>query len=737
MLTPFPVCQFRSSRPSCDLVRLVNIFSMSSHAQPQAGGSWGPSVSTVAPPLGLASTFSFPLAQPSAGGPWGGSVTTCAPSFGLAAPSLASAQPLAGGPFFGLTQTSAQPLAGGSSGLTFPVHAQSMAGGLWGGPASTCAPSLSLAPSFASAQLSAGGPPHGLTLTSAQPSAGGPSGLTFPAHAQSMSGGLWGGPVTTCAPSLSLAPSFASIQLSAGGPPRGPMLASAQPMAGGPSGLTIPGLTQPPVGGAWGGSGFLSSTSYGPSPPSVALAQPMAGGSRPGLVWSLSQAQSSVGQPGLGSASSCAAPFFQAPALSTAPAPHHSGPGLSGAPLGSHTLGLSLPPQHLAVGSLPSPVPASGPSSTSRPSTPFRPWDGQARYEPISPPCPPLEGERELNGKSLPSILRWLQTVDGKLVTTRPHRTHIQSEAESMAQGHQPLEGELLASQSSLLGELFLAVGLEVSGQKTTADEDHTFRAPTPKPLRPGQFLPSSRKLRPFKSAPLLGPGPLPSGPLGLAEGDKAILASHEGRSNAALTCTLPDKALSDWEETLRLALESSSFSDTLINVLFKDAKGKLDSPVSVEQREALLLASSTAIRATMECVVRAYHNIILARRDGVLAKAKSRLPAADKEGLRVLPISPPSLFGPEVAKTPSLQPPSEATLAVREMAKALTPRKPLPGGSSGQQQNSPGKKRFGSSPKGKGPLKSARFAPYRKGAQGPKGQKPSPKAPAKGKHPQ
>ena len=133
MLTPFPVCQFRSSRPSCDLVRLVNIFSMSSHAQPQAGGSWGPSVSTVAPPLGLASTFSFPLAQPSAGGPWGGSVTTCAPSFGLAAPSLASAQPLAGGPFFGLTQTSAQPLAGGSSGLTFPVHAQSMAGGLWGG----------------------------------------------------------------------------------------------------------------------------------------------------------------------------------------------------------------------------------------------------------------------------------------------------------------------------------------------------------------------------------------------------------------------------------------------------------------------------------------------------------------------------------------------------------------------------------------------------------------------------
>ena len=72
MLTPFPVCQSRSSRPSCDLVRLVNIFSMSSHSQPQAGGSWGPSVSTVAPPLGLASTFSFPLAQPSAGGPWGG-----------------------------------------------------------------------------------------------------------------------------------------------------------------------------------------------------------------------------------------------------------------------------------------------------------------------------------------------------------------------------------------------------------------------------------------------------------------------------------------------------------------------------------------------------------------------------------------------------------------------------------------------------------------------------------------
>ena len=344
-----------------------------------------------------------------------------------------------------------------------------------------------------------------------------------------------------------------------------------------------------------------------------------------------------------------------------------------------------------------------------------------------------------LNGKSLPSILRWLQGVDGKLVTQRPQRSFIQSEAESMAQELQAPEGELLAAQSPLLGDLFQAVGLEVGGQKAMVDKDPTFRAPPPKLLWPGQYLPPSKNLRPFKAAPLLGPGPLPSGPLSLTEGDKVILASHDGKSNASLSCTLSDKTLSEWEETLRLALESSSFSDTITNVLFKDAKGPLGSPVSLEEREALLLASSAAIRSTMDCLMRSYYNVVLARRDGALSKAKSLLPATDKENLRTLPLEPPSLFGSEVSKTPALQPPSEATLAVREMAKALTPRKPTPGGSSGQghQQGGAPKRRFGSSPKGKSPQKSPRFAPYKKGSQGQKNQKPASKAPVKGKHPQ
>ena len=308
-----------------------------------------------------------------------------------------------------------------------------------------------------------------------------------------------------------------------------------------------------------------------------------------------------------------------------------------------------------------------------------------------------------------------------------------------MAQEHQPPESELLASQSPLLGTLFQAVGLEVSGHKTSADKDQSFSAPLSKPLRPGQFLPPSKNLRPFKASSLLGPGPLPSGPLSLTEGDKVILPTHEGKSNAALSTTLSDKALSDWEELLRLALESSSLSDTLTNTLYKDAKGKLTSPVSPEQREALLLASSSAIRSTMDCLTRAYHNVILARRDGVLAKAKSRLPSSDKELLRALPLDPPALFGQEVAKTPALQPPSEATLAVREMAKALTPKKPAPrsGPSGHQQSGGSNKRRFGPSPKGKSPQKNPRFAPFRKGSQGQKSQKPPSKAPVKGKDPQ
>ena len=115
-------------------------------------------------------------------------------------------------------------------------------------------------------------------------------------------------------------------------------------------------------------------------------------------------------------------------------------------------------------------------ATTALPSTSFCPWDEQARCEHFLPPCPPLKGERELSGSALPSTLVWLQSVNEDLVAQRPLRILVQSEAESLSQEHHTSKGNLLAAQSSLLGVLFLAVGLEMSG-------------PSSKLLWPGHFL--------------------------------------------------------------------------------------------------------------------------------------------------------------------------------------------------------------------------------------------------------
>ena len=416
---------------------------------------------------------------------------------------------------------------------------------------------------------------------------------------------------------------------------------------------------------------------------------------------------------------------------------------------------VQLPPSDLAPSAT---VTSFRPADSGKEASHFRPW--YPVTEPVSPPVTALEKEREsdtpprlvpsrkvVEADSLPSILTLLESVDPLLVTRRAAESGILSEAETLSRAGCQIEGELVATQSPLLTSLFQAIGQEIKGQEHVPEDSGSAPKLCSRPLRYGHFLPPNKKLRPFpKPTPPFSAGALPSSTLKLSESDKSlILPSHEGRSNVSLTASLSDKSLSEWEELLRYALESASLAERFSTTLFKEEKGALPDKTSFspEEKEALLLASCSSMRATLHGLARAYHNVILARRDAVLAKAKSRISAAEKDTLRALPLDAVSLFGSGVAQTPSLQPPSESSKALMEVARALSQRKAPQQQASGQRQTQPNtpnkqKRKFDSPSRAKGQAKKQRFGLGAR-AQGKKPSAPPSKAsaPKSGPHPQ
>ena len=360
-------------------------------------------------------------------------------------------------------------------------------------------------------------------------------------------------------------------------------------------------------------------------------------------------------------------------------------------------------------------------------SQPFRPWS-----EPLPAPGN-VDKEADLDPSSLPSLLQFLRNLDSSLVSGRPPQSDILSEPEALARQGKQVDETLLASQSPLLASILLKSAEEIKG-KEAPEEGPDFRGPGPKPLRQGQFLPSGRRLRAFsKPNPPLAPGALPACSLKLTDSDRAILPSYEGKSNVALSASLSDKTLSDWEELLRLGLENASLAERLSTVLYTQS-------LSVQHREALLLALSTTLRASLNCQARSYLNVILARRDAVLAKAKARVSTKDREFLRVLPLdsSGASLFGKGLSEADFLQPLSESAQALRALAQAAQSK-----GKQGQSPQRGTKRNSSPSPntgvaRGQSPQKKR--VPFRKRHPFPKGDNPkasSKPASKSGAHPQ
>ena len=376
---------------------------------------------------------------------------------------------------------------------------------------------------------------------------------------------------------------------------------------------------------------------------------------------------------------------------------------------------VPLPSSILHTDASPSTLPrisAGSSSLTSRPVSAFRPAASPA-FPDDSATGPTSDGEDQsvrsdplLDPGSLPSLLATLEKVDPSLVVARTKHSDILTDAEALSRAARPADKELLLAQSPLLETFIKSICKEVRGfdacDAASSSKPSDPLLLGPRPLKSGQFLGVHRKrLRPFpKPAPPIAYTSLPDSSLKLTDTEKGLLPSHEGKSSPALVATLPDKVLSEWEEMHRLALESASMAERFIDVLFKDTQDALPegSSLSQEQAAALLLASSSCLKSTLHSLSRSYINTILARRDALLAKAKARIPSAEKDSLRSLPLDPAGLLGPTALLSPALKPPSESNAALLEVAKALksaSPHKPPP---SRQRQFTPARKRVHSS---------------------------------------
>ena len=279
---------------------------------------------------------------------------------------------------------------------------------------------------------------------------------------------------------------------------------------------------------------------------------------------------------------------------------------------------------------------------------------------------------------SLPSLLASLETVDPSLVTERASQAPILTDAETLARASRPTTRELVATESPILAS-FLSSGVqEIRGfdGSIPSSEGQDPLSLGPNPLRTGKFLGLNKgKMRPFlKPSPPIACSSLPARSLYMLEAEKAVLPSFEGKSSPSLAALIPDRVLADWEESHRLALENSSLLERFIDLLYKDSIGALpnESSLSEDQRSALLLASAKCIKSNMHLDSRSYLNTVLARRDALLAKAKSRMTASEKDNLRALPLDSTGILGPKAMLSPSLRPPSESTAALLEVAKAF-----------------------------------------------------------------
>ena len=311
---------------------------------------------------------------------------------------------------------------------------------------------------------------------------------------------------------------------------------------------------------------------------------------------------------------------------------------------------------------------------------------------------------------SLPALLAALESLCPELVAVLEQQPKLLTGPEAHAQA-QKATRELRVPESPLIASILEETEREIRGLKGEVSKDETNKDSlvlSEKHLRSGTFLPSSRsRFKAFdKPAHPVALSALPARSLTVQEPERKVLPEFEGKSTPSFSATIPDGALADWEETLRLSLEHSSMLERFIDILYEGVTNTLPNKaeLSEELAKALLVSSSSCAKAVLRFSVRAYLNVVLARRDALLAKSKSRVPSAEKEFLRTLQLDTAGLLGPKALLAPSLQPPTGESVALLKVAEALKARpstskpspakkRPFTGGSAKEKVEEKGKK--------------------------------------------
>ena len=173
-------------------------------------------------------------------------------------------------------------------------------------------------------------------------------------------------------------------------------------------------------------------------------------------------------------------------------------------------------------------------------------------------------------------------------------------------------------------------------------------------PLPSGQFLKPGTFNRSLKG--LLKHEKIPASRHSVSD-DDLLLIPENMRKGATTSVKVSDRFLSDQEELSRRVLASNSLLDSFMGGLIATLKDPLKDGFSLrEDVDASAVASfmhsmNEALKASSSAVTKLHVNLVLARRDGLLASSMAS--SASKDNLRAVPLDAQgSFFGAHVGPT-------------------------------------------------------------------------------------
>ena len=264
------------------------------------------------------------------------------------------------------------------------------------------------------------------------------------------------------------------------------------------------------------------------------------------------------------------------------------------------------------------------------------------------------EENEKLFDFSLQSNLALIGQIRPDLVEneTSKDRTRVLSAGERALSKRKAKDEALVLKQSDLISQTLKNLQFEMRNESDPPAQDKPADLPHGA-LKTGDLLrpPKSFTRRKGNSTPSLAKGMLPSEKLTPSSSDLSCRSNPKQEFKPLLK----EKGLSQLEESALRGLEALSITDTVLGVLadcMDESSSKEDLSRNPSNHELLQLLhfACKSVTHAVDATARCYVNTVLIKRDSFLGVSDKLPDVYNRAALRSLPITAPSLIGPQVA---------------------------------------------------------------------------------------